>query len=1029
MDDKKKKIKHLGLGVIALVLFLVCIGGLLFSFHSPTPRSSKLVKTDKIHIAIVNEDSGSYYQQKIYHLGKEYLSQLKDTKNYDYVVVPRGVAENGIRKDEYQLVVYIPDNFSNKVMEINNPNPQKLDIQYKINASNESSKHQCEKIATSMIRDLNSRLTDIYTVGVMGNLYNAQNKVNAIYKRQGQLANQYKSNLSDPIVSYSESFPDLNQQTNDLNQSNQEIYKDISKTILDGYMDSLNQIKTLNQSISDLIKKQSETNHNQAEIVSQLLKVDQKMFDKETTQFLNTMDQQNQNIQKVIAQQGDTIYPSLKEDFIRYIEQYEKKIDQLNQQIDKDKEDSKNYNQQLIEEIHKEYGTEKLTLGDILKKQDPNLFQRLKEQSQDISSLQRVVNELPFTELPKDFSFSEDSKVSIQESIDTLKKVIKELEEEGLTVKFEGNDKEMDDYYQLQEEIKNLSDDLEKEQTKEITISNMKQIKGSIFTIQLPKNFELDLSQNDELKMDKLSEGCYQIEVLKDISKLTLPVTYYLKDLNDETSTIKISYRSFVKSVHKKDESSTSDDTPDNSTSSSETESQSSEMTINIDISPYFDHWKDFIKKKEVMSKLEGKFVERYSQAKQLAEENLKMQENNVIPVVLSIDLDQSLIHLLSKIEIDYQTKESNLQTLLNQENNQFQQNKKDYIGKLETNLKEITSLNQEIRSQMKMLKNLQDKIEQLQKEVPTNTHSEDHTNELKNVSEDMTALGNDVKSTRDQTDHNMSQFDEIHQQFSELDHTIQVVEKGNKGLKTQSSDLQKEFETELSKSGDFNQSFVKILNTAYQDGVPNEQLMDFIANPLKGKSSEIINEKTQSYDLTVWILIMAILAWFIAYIVESIHYPTSYFSYLKTQRSEQIFKSFVQSILAIIIGCGLAYLSQSHFPLDQSQRLWWYISIVMIIWITILINYSLIHYLSFIGTGISLGFVFIYLMNAYQLIHLNSLNVLAISNKVLLDVLLNQLNLFLSLLIMGIGIILLILLPIFIPSKISKLKKSEKRK
>lgn len=1027
VKEEKQVVRRLIIGIVALILFLGCIGWLLFSFHSSSPHPSKVAKADKIHVAIVNEDSGSYYQRKVYHLGNDYLSQLKDTKNYDYVVVPRGVAENGIRKDDYQLVVYIPDNFSNKVMEINNPNPNKLDIQYKINASNEATKHQCEKIASSMIRDLNSRLTDVYTVGVMGNLYNAQNQVNDIYKRQGQLANQYKLHLADPIASYSESFPDLNQQTKTLNQSNQDVQKEISGTTLDGYTNSLDQIKTMNQSVSDLIKKQSETNHNQAEIVSQLLKVDQQMFDEETTQFLNAMDQQNQDIQQMITQQGETVYPSLKEDFLQYSQQYEDKVKQLNQQMDKNQKESQSRTQQLLADIRREYGTDKLTLGDVLKKQNSELFDDLQKQSRDVSSLQRLVNELPFTSLPENVPFSEETKKSIQGSLDQLDESLG-----SLNITFDGNEEEMAEYNHLQEEIKKLSDDLEKEQTKEIVISEMKQMKGAVFTVQLPKNFQLDLSQTDDLKIDKLSEDRYQIELLKDVSQLTLPVTYHLKDLNDQSSTIQVIYRSAIKPSHEKPggESSSSSDysstssTSQTSTSSSEAESQPTEMTVHIDIAPHFDHWNDFIKKREAVSKIEGEFVERYSQAEQLAGECLKAQENNAIPAVLSVDLDQSLCKLISKIENDNQNKEANLQTSLNQERDQIQQSKKDYVEKIDTNLKEMASLNKDIHSQMETLKKLQAKMGKLQKEVPTDTDSEDHTDELKSVSEDMTTLGNDVQSSRDQTNDNMTQFDEIHQQFSELDHTIQEVEKGNKGLKTQSGDLQKEFQTELSKSGNFSQSFVKVLNTAYKNGVPNEQLMAFISNPLKGKSDEIINEKTQSYDLTAWILVLSILSWFVAYIVQSIHYPKSYFSHLRTQRSEQMFKLLIQSLLAIVIGCGLAYLSQSQFPLEHSQRLWWYMSFVIIAWLMVLANYNLMHYLSLIGTGISLGLTLIYLMNAYKLIHLSSINLLAVFNQVLLDVLLNQADFFLSLLMVGVISILLILLPILIPGKRMTLKK-----
>lgn len=1027
MDDKRRVMKRWIFGMIALVLFLGGVGWLLFSFHSSAPHPSKIVKEDKIHVAMVNEDSGSYYQRKIYHLGNDYLSQLKDTKNYDYVVVPRGIAENGIRKDEYQLVIYIPNNFSNKVMEINNPNPQKLDIQYKINASNEATKHQCEKIATSMIRDLNSRLTDIYTVGVMGNLYNAQNQVNDIYKRQGQLANQYQHNLSDPISSYSESFPDLNQQASTLNKSSQDAQQEMAGTALDGCTSMLDQIKTMNQNVADLIQKQSETNHNQAEIVSQLLKVDQKMFDEATTQFLNTMTEENQNIQQMVSQQGETIYPALKEEFLQYSQQYEDKVKQLNQQLDQNQSVSKERTQQLLADIRKEYGTEQLTLGTVLKKQNPELFNQLQKQSRDVSSLQRLLNELPFASLPENSSFSDDTKASINESIDALDKSLNELKEHGLVLSFDGNPDEMNEYHKLQEELDKMSDDLEKEQTKEIMISDMKHLKGSMFTVQLPKNFHLDLSQTENLKVNQLSKNCYQIELLKDVSKLVLPITYHLKDFDDTSSTVTIAYRSSVSESHEttNNESSTSKETSDtsstqsSSTSNLELENQPSEMTIHIGISPYFDHWNDFVEKREEMSQIEGKFIERYSQAAQSADECLKMQKENVLPAVLSLDLDTPLCKLISQIEQDQLKKEMDLQEILNQENSRIQQSKKEYIEKLETNLKEMLSLNQDIHSQMETLKKLQDKMDQLQKEVPTDTDSEDHTNELKSVSGDMTTLGEDAQSTRDQTDHNMSQFDDIYQQFSDLDQTIQEVEKGNKELKDQSGQLQDEFQKELAQSGNFSQAFTKVLDTAYKDGVPNEQLMDFISNPLKGKSDEIVNEKTQSYDLTAWILIMAILSWFIAYIVQLIHYPTSYFSYLKTQRSEQMLKLFLQSLLAIGMGSCLAYLSQSHFPLEHSQRLWWYICFGMIEWLMVLVSYNLMHYLSFIGTGISFGVIMIYLMNAYKLIRFNSINVLALFNKVILDVLLNQATFFLSLLMIGTGIILLILFPIVIPNQI----------
>lgn len=91
-------------------------------------------------MAVVNEDNGTTYHGKKYYLAKDYLNGLKLSKNVSMDVVSRGIAENGIKKDNYQLMLIIPTNFSQKIVDVDNPDPQKLDIQYKVNAKSQVTK-------------------------------------------------------------------------------------------------------------------------------------------------------------------------------------------------------------------------------------------------------------------------------------------------------------------------------------------------------------------------------------------------------------------------------------------------------------------------------------------------------------------------------------------------------------------------------------------------------------------------------------------------------------------------------------------------------------------------------------------------------------------------------------------------------------------------------------------------------------------------------------------------------------------------
>ena len=131
-------------------------------------------------------------------------------------VVPRGVAESGLKNNSYQLAIFIPTDFSAKIVDVDNPNPQKLNIQYKINAKSQAMESRCHGEADDIIQGLNRKLVSIYDLGIMSNLFDAQNKVAGIYARQGTLAAIYRNGLAEPISNLSQGFPDLQEGTKSL---------------------------------------------------------------------------------------------------------------------------------------------------------------------------------------------------------------------------------------------------------------------------------------------------------------------------------------------------------------------------------------------------------------------------------------------------------------------------------------------------------------------------------------------------------------------------------------------------------------------------------------------------------------------------------------------------------------------------------------------------------------------------------------------------------------------------------------------
>jgi len=136
MEAKSKKwLKYIGQSTVVFLL-MGSVVGLYTSVQKDQRRSeAKTVQTKentKLNIAVVNEDQAVKLNDKEYNLGASYVKNIERDNSQNWSVLPRGAAEAGLADGRYQLLITIPSDFSEKVLEINAVNAEKTTVTYKV---------------------------------------------------------------------------------------------------------------------------------------------------------------------------------------------------------------------------------------------------------------------------------------------------------------------------------------------------------------------------------------------------------------------------------------------------------------------------------------------------------------------------------------------------------------------------------------------------------------------------------------------------------------------------------------------------------------------------------------------------------------------------------------------------------------------------------------------------------------------------------------------------------------------------------
>ncbi|KNE19953.1 type VII secretion protein EsaA [Virgibacillus pantothenticus] len=181
-------------------------------------------------IALVNEDEGSMLNGEKIAFGDAFVQGVNNENNHEWFVVSRGVAESGLKRGTYDMMIVIPNDFSQKALSIDSESPEQVVLNYKINATdNEQIRAEAEKTASNILNRFNRRIIDVYFASIVGNLQNAQDNIGEIIEKQAVYTNTLSNEVYNPLDNYTNQFGSIKDST-ELSKSSFQSFQDMMDT-------------------------------------------------------------------------------------------------------------------------------------------------------------------------------------------------------------------------------------------------------------------------------------------------------------------------------------------------------------------------------------------------------------------------------------------------------------------------------------------------------------------------------------------------------------------------------------------------------------------------------------------------------------------------------------------------------------------------------------------------------------------------------------------------------------------------------
>ncbi|PGX14262.1 type VII secretion protein EsaA [Bacillus sp. AFS033286] len=193
--------------LLFIILALVLSTGVSYLALNQNVKKANENTIPKMTVALVNEDQGTVFEGNKIAFGDQFVKNVNKNTKQEWYVVSRGVAESGLKNNNYNMMIVIPNDFSRKAVAIDSELPEKLTLNYKVNATgNKDLKAEAENTASAILEDFNKQIIDVYFASIIGKLQGAQDNIGKIIEKGTTQTTMYKKDVHSPLANYTNQF-------------------------------------------------------------------------------------------------------------------------------------------------------------------------------------------------------------------------------------------------------------------------------------------------------------------------------------------------------------------------------------------------------------------------------------------------------------------------------------------------------------------------------------------------------------------------------------------------------------------------------------------------------------------------------------------------------------------------------------------------------------------------------------------------------------------------------------------------------
>lgn len=921
----------LALGLLALIIFLNL--SVQKNTTISNENNAKANQQTKLNVAIVNEDKPVYVDTKEYNLGASYVKNIERDNSQNWSVVPRGAADSGLESGKYQLVLTIPSDFSEKILDINSINVDKTTINYKVNAQgNLQVENDANKLAKDIVADLNGQLVDMYMASILNNLYTAQKNVQASSQIQATNIGNYRTNLYGTAINTKNLFPTLYSMSSSSVDANTAL-----KTGLEGYSQIFGRFDVsqiaYGEKFGTLLKNRVDEKKNHADVITGLISQSREDVQEQIKTYKELIKAQGSltsNIDGTAASSDGTssVVPSYKtvaENISTEIASLQNNLTDERTKFENHKKDIHNF---IDEKLATYYGTSEksnITLDQFLNKAANKDLEKAEESLKE--QLASAISELPKENFSgKEFNGFGMTPITIPSVDYTELKTIKEPSDEINST-----------------DLKNLED---------LAITSTSAV-GRTGT-----KAKVSWKAESGVTVHSVTYDGTPVEFGQEIDLKT-------------GGTFKVAY-------------SVAEAAPTPTTGSTGTPSPAPKAelkSINISLNDVqaASAPVDVLRVQQAAVSY-GQKVQKIAsdyqkvQALTQAYNTVKELKNSNVSKALSDIWFEAISSNLKKYEDSLTTPASDTET----------DGTKGKVDKalselttlkpvLEQNVKDVLATNQElttkIKGQLELYDQLEKKLDDLvEKQRGGNATFEETNNQLATLNSDYAALLSETTGVKESSQSNVKAAESVNETLGNFNRELSNAQTSTEKLSQDADSLMTQFNEELTNNGNFVESFVKVLNNAYQNGVPNEVLLNFLSNPVTQNATSV-KATVNVYRPFTWILLLEIVSLFTAYLFATQNVIRKVKDKFKLDKlhDTDLMTVTILSALSLVVGLVVGVVSSVQLQVGREYQPSWVLLIVLAAFVLIQGQYLLLKHFRVIGMGLSFFMMisFVYLSNA----------------------------------------------------------------